>query len=443
MSAILIQVGIILLLLVLNGVFAMSELALVAARRTRLEHRAEKGDAGAAAALALAASPANFLATVQIGITLVGVMAGAFGGAGIAERLSVSFATLPALAPYSDVLALGIVVAAITYLSLIIGELVPKQIALANPERVAALVARPMGAVARLGSPLVRLLTGSTNLVFRAFGMRASVNAGLTELDIRAALEQGAESGVVEQAEHEIIENTFRLGDRQVGSLMTPRPDVPWLEADCDAREVLVRLARTPGQPLLVCDDEVDRVLGVADAEGLLMRCLAGDQFDLRAGLRQPLFVPVTMRALPLLEEFRRTREHVAVVLDEYGGMQGVVTVDDILEALVGDLPERGELEQPEIRRQPDGSWLVDGGTAIEELERELDLDPRPEEERRDFHTVAGFVISRLGRVPTEGEQVEGEGDGLRYQVVEMDGRRVATVRISPVASDDRPDGSP
>jgi putative hemolysin len=429
MSAILIQAGIILLLLVFNGLFAMSEMALVAARRTRLEHRAEKGDAGAAAALALAASPANFLSTVQIGITLVGVMAGAFGGAGIAERLAAALATVPALAPYADALGLGLVVAAITYLSLVIGELVPKQIALANPERVAALVARPMGAVARLGGPLVRILTGSTHVVFRLLGIRANLDRGLTEFDIRAAVEQGAESGVVDQAEHEIIENTFRLGDRQVGSLMTPRPDMSWIEADCDAAQVRAHLEGAPGLPLLVCDGEVDRVLGVADAEGLLMRCLAGDAFDLRAALRQPLFVPVTMRALTLLEEFRRAREQVAVALDEYGGVQGVVTVDDILEALVGDLPERGEPEQPEIRRQPDGSWLVDGGAAIEELERELDLDPRPEEERRDFRTVAGFVMSRLGRVPTVGERVE--GDGLSYQVVEMDGRRVATIRVS------------
>lgn len=436
MSAILVEVAIILLLLVLNGLFAMSELAVVAARKTRLERRAEEGDAGAAAALALAAHPTDFLSTVQIGITLVGVLAGAFGGAGIAERLAGWLATVPALAPYADALGLGLIVAAITYLSLIIGELVPKQIALANPERVAALVARPMGMVARVGGPVVRVLTGSTRFVFRLLGIPATLDPSVTEQDIRATVEQGAEAGVVQQAEHEIIENTFRLGDRQVGSLMTPRPDLLWIDADSEASEVLDRFNLTPGLPLLVCDGELDRVLGVAHAERLLLRCLAGEPFELRAALRQPLFVPVTMPALRLLEEFRRAREQVAITLDEYGGIQGVVTVDDILEALVGDLPEHGEPEQLEIARQPDGSWLVDGGVAIEDLERELDVDLRPGDEPRSFRTVAGLILTRLGRVPRVGERVEMAG--LRYQVAEMEGRRIAMVRVSTAAPTSR-----
>jgi putative hemolysin len=233
---------------------------------------------------------------------------------------------------------------------------------------------------------------------------------------------------VVAEVEHAIIENTFRLGDRQAGSLMTPRPDLPWIDVDCDARELLGRPGQTPRMPLLVCDGEVDRVLGVAHAEHLLFRCLAGEPFDLRAALRRPLFVPATMPALHLLEEFRRTRERVAVVLDEYGGLQGLVTDGDLLEALVGELPEPGDPDQPEIQRRLDGSWLVDGGVAMEELEGALDLDARPEDERRDFRTVAGFVMAHLGRIATVGDRVE--ADGLRYQVVEMEGRPVARVRI-------------
>ena len=428
MSVILLEIAVVLLLLVLNGVFAMSEMAIVAARRTRLQHRAEEGDAGARAALALAANPTNFLSTVQVGITLVGVLAGAFGGAGIAERLAVRLATVPALTAYADALALGLVVAAITYLSLIIGELVPKQIALGDPERVASLVARPMGALSRVGGPLVRLLTGSTNLVFRALGIRATVDPGVTEQDIRATVEQGAEAGVVEEGEHDIIENAFRLGDRRVASLMTPRPDLHWLDVDATAADLLALDVPAGAPPLLVCDGDVDHVLGLAVPEALLRRALAGDPFDLRTVLRAPLFVPGSMRALDLLETFRRSREHVALVLDEFGGVQGMATSDDILEALVGELPEPGDPEELEIARQPDGSWLVDGGVAVEDLEAELDLDPLPPATRRDARTVAGLVMAHLGRLPLEGDGVHVAG--LRLDVTSMDGRRVARLRV-------------
>src|SRR5215208_2909261 len=289
------EVFIILLLLVLNGVFAMSEMAIVAARKTRLEHRAEDGDAGARAALDLAAHPGNFLSTVQVGITLVGVLAGAFGGAGIAEVLAARFAEVPWLAPYAEPLALGVVVASITYMSLVIGELVPKRIALSSPERVAALVARPMRLVARVGAPLVALLTGSTNVVFRALGMRATVDPAVTEQDIRAMVEQGAEAGVVQTAEHAIVENAFRLGDRQVGSIMTPRPDIVWVDVASPPAELREQLASLGRPRVLVCEGDVDNALGVVHAEDLLSRCLAGNALDLRAALHQPLFVPETM----------------------------------------------------------------------------------------------------------------------------------------------------
>lgn len=431
MSAILLEITVILVLLVLNGVFSMSEMALVAARKLRLERRAEDGNAGARAALSLASNPTNFLSTVQIGITLVGVLAGAFGGAGIAERIAARLALIPALAGYADALALGIVVAIITYLSLVIGELVPKQIALSNPERVATLIARPMRLVSRVGSPVVRALTASTNFVLRVFGIRGTADSRLTEYDIRATLEQGAETGVLDEAEHDIIENTFRLGDRQVGSVMTPRTDVSWIDVDADRADVLNRVAVARGRPLVVCSGDVDRVVGIARAEQLLVRSLAGESFDLRASLGTPLFVPVTMPALRLLEQFRRTGEQTAIALDEYGGVQGVATVDDILEALVGPLPEAGDTEPMEIMRQKDGSWLIDGGTAIEDLEAALDLDPLPLSDRRNYHTVAGLVTTKLGRIASVGDTIE--IDEWRYEVVRTDGRRILTIRVHAV----------
>jgi putative hemolysin len=431
MSSITTELFVILLLLVLNGVFAMSEMAVVAARKTRLEQRAEDGDAGARAALDLAAHPTNFLSTVQVGITLVGVLAGAFGGARIAEALAARFATVPWLAPYAHPVAFGVVVAAITYLSLILGELVPKRVALGNPERVAALVARPMRLVSRVGAPLVALLTGSTNLVFRMLGMRVTVDPAVTEQDIRAMVEQGAEAGVILTAEHAIVENTFRLGDRQVGSIMTPRPDVRWLDVERPLDEFREELASVGEPRFLVCEGDLDNVLGIVYVEDLLARCLTGQAPDLRSALHQPLFVPDTMPALRLVEEFRRERQQVAVVLDEFGGVQGVATVDDILEALVGDLPEPGDTDRPEVERQPDGSWLVDGAVALEDFEAALHIDPLPEEDRRGVRTVAGLIMAHLGRIPRPGEAVEvGE---TRLTVERMDGRRVDRVRVGLV----------
>lgn len=293
--------------------------------------------------------------------------------------------------------------------------------------------------VSRVGGPLVRLLTGSTNLVFRVFGIRATVDPRLTEHDIRATVEQGAEAGVLDKAEHYIIENTFRLGDRQVGSVMTPRTDMPWIDVDADRDEVLQRVALARERPLVVCDGDVDRILGIARPEQLLRRSLAGEPFDLRAALNPPLFVPVTMPALRLLEEFRRTGELTPIALDEYGGVQGIATVDDILEALVGPLPEPGETEPLEVMRQKDGSWLVDGATAIEDLDAALDLDPQPPDDRRNYHTVAGLIIATLGRLASVGESVE--VDGWRYEVVRTDGRRIVTIRgrAVPAARDGAP----
>ena len=429
------EILIILLLLVLNGVFAMSEIAVVASRKIRLQQRAEAGDRGAAAALRLAQDPTQFLSTVQVGITLIGVLAGAFGGASIAEQLAAAFRRTAALAPYAEGLGLGLVVAGITYLSLIIGELVPKRIGLGAPERIASLVARPMRAVSRVVSPLVKVLTGSTNLMLRLLGVRAHAEPGITEEEIRAVLEQGAETGIVQRTEHEIVESVFRVGDWSVRAIMTPRRDVEWIdlaEGEADRHALSQQLVEQRRGLYLVCEEDLDHVVGLVHAEDLLAQSMTGavvDRAALRAAARPPLFVPSSMPALQLIESLRASRQYAAVVLDEYGGVTGIVTLHDVLEALVGDLPSAGgEPEAPAIVRREDGSWLVEGALPVGEVEAELDLE-LSEEGRTDYSTLAGFVLTRLGRLPLPGDHVTWRDH--RFEVLDMDGRRIDKVLIT------------
>lgn len=424
MSAILTELVIIAALLVVNGVFAMSELAIVAARRVRLERQAERGHKGAATALALAAHPGEFLSTVQVGITLVGVIASVYSGATIAEQLAARFGTVPALAEHAQGLALGIVIAAITFLSVLIGELVPKRIALGNPERVAALVARPMRLLARLASPLVRLLTGSSQLILRLFGVRGVPEPGLTEEEVHAILEQGAETGVVPEAEHTIIENVFRLGDRQVSSIMTSRIDADWVDANGSAEAI--RAAVVGRACVLVCDGDLEQALGTVHASALLERCLSGKPLSLREDLRPPLFIPTTTPVFRLLEMFREPTHDVAVVLDEYGGVAGVATRDDIIARVLGGAAAR--VEAPVIEQNPDGSWTADGDVDIRDVEATLDLPHLDTDARRAYRTLAGFILSSLGRVPEAGDEVA--AGNAAFRVEQMDGRRIEKIRV-------------
>lgn len=428
------EVIVIVILLVLNGVFSMSELAVMTAKRSRLEFRAEEeGDAGARAALELAAHPTAFLSTVQVGITLVGVLAGAFGGAGISEVLAAQFATISWLAPYATTLAFALVVAVITYLSLIFGELVPKNIALSNPERVASLVSRPMRAIARVGGPLVRMLTSSTNIVLRVFGLGTVSEPGVTEQDIRAMVEQATESGAVQQVEHEIVENTFRLGDRAVDSIMTPRPDIRWVDLSDDAPAVREQVAESLRERFLVCEQTLDSLIGVVQAEDLVAAAVQGQDVATAPVLRQvaraPLYVPATMPVYQLLSTLRSAQQHVAVVLDEYGGVAGLVDMEDVLEGLVGDVPLADDGEPAAWLRRADGSWEVEGSVALDEVELRLDLEVE-ERERAEVLTIGGFVMARLGRVPRPGDEFHWSGRTVR--VLLMNGRRVERVLIDP-----------
>ena len=355
------------------------------------------------------------------------MLAGAFGGAGIAEALAAYLRDVRWIGPHAEPVALGLVVAVITYLSLVIGELVPKQIALGNPERVAALVSRPMRAVASLGRPLVALLTGSTNLVFRLVGRRTNVDRSVTEQDVRALLEQGAEVGAVD------LRRAHDHGEH-LSARRPAREQHHDAASACPLGGRLGRARRAPNRsdevrwsPYVVCDGDIEHVVGLAEAEDLLAQCLAGKALDLRAVLREPLYVPTSMPVMRLLETFRTSRRSAALVLDEFGGVAGVATVDDIIEGLVGELPDADDPTPPPIARQLDGSWLIDGGAPVADVDEVLDLDLPRGSESREFDTVGGLVMMVLGRLPQTGDSVDYAG--ARFVVERMDGRRVATVR--------------
>ena len=420
----------ILLLILANGVFALSEIAVVSARKARLQQLANEGSRRAAAALKLAAHPNEFLATVQVGITLVGIFAGAFAGATVSQILAQEVAKVPALARYSEAIALGIVVMAITYVSLILGELVPKRLALLAPERVASLVARPMTLLARAAAPVVSLLSGSTSLILRLLGAKPSNDPPVTVEEIRLLIGQGTESGAFERAEQQLIERVMRLDDRHLTTLMTPRRELSWLDAADGAAEIAAKIAEAPFTRFPVVRGELDDHLGYVHVRDLLRPVLAGEAIDLAALARQPLLVPENTRPLALLEQFRSSGTHIAFVVDEYGGIEGLVTLNDMLTALVGDLPSRGESVEPPAVRREDGSWLVDGTMPLDEL-RELVAVPRhPGEERAAFKTLGGFLMHRLGRIARTGDRVEwGE---LRFEVVDMDGHVIDKVLITP-----------
>lgn len=427
------EILVIFVLLVANGIFAMSEIAVVTARRVRLQRRAEDGDRRAAAALRLKEDSTHFLSTVQVGITLVGLFAGAYSGATFTEGLAAWLSRWTWLVPYAEVVALTIVVSVMTYFSLVIGELVPKAVALHNPERVAGLVAAPVAGVARLATPVVRLLTASTNLVLTVLRLRHPPDHSVTEEEIRALIKQAAKTGDVAPVEQQIVEQVFKLGDRRVSSIMTPRHDLDWIDVHAGVEGLRKHLAADRHPRLLVCDGSLDTVLGHVHVEELLEPLLEGKPIDLRDILELPLFVPATMSVFRLLETFKSSRVHIAVVLDEFGAVDGLVTPTDILEGLVGDMPIEAQGEGGPVTLREDGSWLVDGTLPIEQLEREIPMPAVPESEAGAYQTTAGLVMTRLGRVPRAGDHFTWES--LRFEVVDMDGRRVDKVLISPLPS--------
>ena len=436
MSGSLFEIAVLLLLITANGVFAMSELAMVSARKTRLKRLADEGSAGARQALELAEDPNEFLATVQIGITLVGILAGAYGGANLSRPLAAWLQQFPAVSPYREALAFGVVVAMITYLSLVIGELVPKQLALANAERIAVTVAGPMRFLSRAAAPLVRLLSGSTNLLFRLLGVRESGEPPVTEEEIKVLLGQATQAGVFEEAEEELVRRVFRLADQRVGALMTPRPEVDWLDLEEPEEEIRRKIGTDGRSRYPVGRGTLDAVVGIVVTRDLLRSCLSGAPLNLEQACDRPVFVPESMRALSVLDRLKQARSHAALVVDEYGGVQGLVTVTDLMEGIAGDLPSEDPGDEPEIVQREDGSWLLDGAIPASELRDVLGLKHHlPGEAEGAYHTLGGFLMAQFGRVPAAGYCLEWAG--VRFEVLDMDGRRIDKVLAAPVEGEE------
>ncbi|MBN2305333.1 MAG: HlyC/CorC family transporter [Anaerolineae bacterium] len=422
MSAILLELVILSLLILLNGFFAMSELAVMSARKARLQEWAEQGNARARSALDLANTPNRFLSTVQIGITLVGVLAGAFGGATLSKVLGDRFAQVDALAPYADALGLGVVVAGITYFSLVIGELVPKRLALQSPERVASWVAGPMRALARGAAPVVRLLSASTGLVVRVLGIGASDEPPITEEEIRILIEQGTAAGIFRADEQNMVESVFKLDDRNASALMTPHTEIAWLDA-ADSPEGTCHKITTSGHTRFpVGRGSLDNLIGVVHANDLLARSLCGEPVNLDAVIRQPRIVPENAPASRVIQLLKRSQEHIVMVIDEHGGIAGLITEHDILQAIVGFIPTPDDID-PHVVQRADGSWLLDGLMHVQDVKELLGIDNLPGEAEGNYETLGGFVMSCLGQIPATGATFD--CSGYRFEVVDMDGRRV------------------
>jgi putative hemolysin len=407
-------------LILLNGFFAMSELAVVSARRSRLSIRAEAGDRGAARALKLADDPNQFLSSVQIGITLIAILSGVVGEAAFSVPLAEAINDFPPLAPYAKPLASGLVVAAIGFVSLVFGELVPKRVALAAPETIAARVARPLAFLALVGRPFVILLGVSSNAILKLIGVRER-DESVTEEEVKTTIAEGVAAGAIAPEESRMIEGVLRLADRSVRAIMTPRGQVYWIDPGDDPATIRKEIETFPASRLVVgSGGSIDEPLGVVQKKDLLDQLLAGGEIDIRALVRQPVYVPDGVSVLRLLEVLKRTPLQLAFVVDEFGSFEGIVTATDVLEAIAGALPEEHAPLDTSIMLRDDGSYLVDGRASVDELADAIPIGERPE---GDYHTAAGLVLTALGRIPAEGDHID--VGGWRFEVIDMDGHRI------------------
>lgn len=418
-------------LILLNGVFALSELAIVSANKARLQQASEAGSNGAKIALELANEPNRFLSTVQIGITLVGIFAGAFGGAAIAddlaEQLSTNFSFSLSLA---DQISFALIILFTTYLSLVIGELVPKRIALNNPERMAILVARPMKWLARLSAPIVWFLSKSTELVARAIGVQGDDTNFITDFEVIAMVREGITSGEFNTEEHNMVKGVLELDDRRVREIATPRTDIVWFDIHNSQAEIRQILKKTSYSAYIVADDSIDNILGVVSTKEMLTYLMDNNKIQLRDILHEPFYIPKSAMIADVLQEFKNTNVNIALMIGEYGGLEGIVTLNDVVEHVMGDL----DMQDNTPIQRTDGSWLVDGQYPIinmQELFHDFDI---PDDERNDYTTLAGFVLLRLGHIPKTTEAFD--WGFYHLEVIDMDGQRVDKVLISPKATD-------
>ncbi|MGB0127233.1 MAG: hemolysin family protein [Rhodocyclaceae bacterium] len=434
------EIPLLIALILLNGAFAMSEIALVAARRVRLTKLADEGDRAAVVAIKLHDAPTRFLSTIQIGITSIGILNGIVGEAALAVPLAVRLRGWGMDNEASGVVATAIVVVGITYVSIVIGELVPKRIGQFNPEGIARLVARPMQFLALLTRPFVVLLALSTDAVLRLMGKRSQLGPSVTEEEIHAMLEEGSEAGVIEQQERDMVRNVFRLDDRQIGSLMIPRADIVYLDVDLPMEENLKWVMDAEHSRFPVCRGGLHEILGVINAKQLLNQALKGGPTDLTSQLQAAVYVPETLTGMDLLEHFRASGAQMVLIVDEYGEVQGLVTLQDVLEAVTGEFTPRNQDDAWAVQRE-DGSWLLDGLIPIVELKDRLELKSVPDEDKGRYHTLSGLMMWLLGRLPKTADVATWEK--WRLEVVDLDGKRIDKVLASrlPESLEASPDG--
>jgi putative hemolysin len=436
-----VEILMILLLVLLNGLLSLAEFALVSARKTRLQQLADQGDENARVALEVARQPGQFLSTVQIGITLVGILAGAFGGATLSRLLAERLNEIPLLAPVSQGLALTIVVLAITLLTLVLGELAPKRLALSRPESFAMAFARPMRSLSRLMRPVVRMLDWLSGLVLRLLRVPATVDESVTQEEIRVLIDQATQAGVFEEAEQDMLAGVLRLADRRVGNLITPRTEIEWLDLEDPPEENLRKVMESNRSRFPVGCGSLDDVRGVVQARALLAASLeaarTGGKVDQTGLLLPPVFVPENKPALEALELFRTAQAPLLLVIDEFGGLQGLVTITDLVESVVGDLPLAGEPAEQEVVQREDGSFLIDGMYPVDEFLELFGMTALPEYDKGLYQSLGGFVLNYLGRIPAPGDHFE--WDGLRFEVMDMDGLRIDKILVEKLPPDLEP----
>lgn len=427
---------IIALLLLLNGIFAMYEFALVSARRSRLEEEAKSGRLGAKTALALLAEPEKILSAIQIGITLIGIVSGAYAGLALSEDVAPLFRNAHWLAPYAHTLSVVIVVGVITYLSLIIGELVPKTIALNNAEAIAIFLSPSMKVFGSVTYPVVWILSMSTKLVLKLCGVQNRGEAPVTEEELRHLLKKGSEHGVIEKEESEMINEIIRFGDKRAGALMIPRIDVAWIDVHQKTDEILSQALSSPYPRLPVCEDQIDNIKGVVKVKDLLAYYIQHQTLRLEELLFTPLYIPEQAPALKVLEMFRETKKHFGIVINEYGSVEGIITLHDLTENIMGDLPALGDIDEPEIFRRQDGSYLMDGSIKVEDVEDFLKVQSlfNADEERPDVNTLGGLAMYQLNRIPAIGDKFS--AGGYLFEIVDMDGNRVDKLLVKTMEPD-------
>jgi putative hemolysin len=422
---------IITLLLLINGVFAMFEIALVSSRKSRLEEEAGFGSIGARTALNLLKEPEKILSAIQVGITLIGIIAGAYGGLALAEDIAPWFRNIPSLALYADTLAVTLVVSFITYLSLIIGELVPKTIALNNPEMIASFLSPVMKIVGASTYPVVWFLSVSTKIVLKVIGIRPKKEVPVTEEELRILLKQGSELGVIEKEESQIISEVIRFGDKRASMIMVHRFDVEWIDITKTTEEIITNALKSTFSRMPACEGTVENITGVVVVKDLLANSIKNDTFSVEDIISEPLFIPEQLPALKVLELFRTTKNHFGIVINEYGSMEGIITLHDVVENIMGDLPAIEDKSEPEFFQRPDGSYLVDGSMSIEDLKDLLHVRTLTEEddEESGINTVGGLAMHKLDHVPGVGNKFVLKG--YQFEIIDMDGHRVDKLLIS------------